>query len=113
RHGLHPSLAPLLPLYEEEKIAVVQNVGYPGQDLSHFRSTDIWLSATDPTIFDESGWLGRYLEEHYPDYPALLPEEPYAIEVGTVIGRALLGYHETMGFTLGDTSHVPERPEEG
>lgn len=113
RHGLHPSLAPLLPLYEEEKIAVVQNVGYPGQDLSHFRSTDIWLSATDPDVFDESGWLGRYLEERYPDYPALLPEEPYAIEVGTVIGRALLGYHETMGFTLGDTSHVPDRPEEG
>lgn len=112
RQGLHPSLAPLLPLYEEGKIAVVQNVGYPGQDLSHFRSTDIWLSATDAETYDESGWLGRYLEERYPDYPTLLPSEPYAVEVGTTIGRALLGHHETMGFTLGDVSYVPGRPEE-
>lgn len=112
RQGFHPSLAPLLPLYEEEKIAVVQNVGYPGQDLSHFRSTDIWLSATDPGIYDESGWLGRYLEERYPDYPAVLPSDPYAIEVGTNIGRTLLGHHETMGFTLGDVSYVPDQPEE-
>lgn len=111
RLGFHPSLAPLLPLYEEEKVAVVQNIGYPDQDFSHFRSTDIWLSATDPEIYDESGWLGRYLEERYPAYPYVLPGDPYAIEVGTSIGRALLGHHNTMGFTLGETSYVPDKPE--
>lgn len=110
--GLHPSLAPLLPLYEEEKIAIVQNVGYPDQDMSHFRSNDIWLSATDTAVYDDSGWLGRYLEARFPDYPNVLPEEPYAIEIGTNIGRALLGHHHTMGFTLAETSYVPDSPNE-
>ena len=110
--GFHPSLAPLLPLYEEGKLAVVQNVGYPDQDLSHFRSNDIWLSATDASVYDDSGWLGRYLEACYPDYPSILPEEPYAIEFGTNISRALLGHHHTMGFSLTETSYIPDSPAE-
>lgn len=109
-YGLHPSLAPMLPLWEEGKVAIVQNVGYPNQDLSHFRSNDIWLSASDASVLDESGWLGRYLEHRYPEYPDVLPEDPYALEVGTVIGRSLLGHHETMGFTLAETSYVPDDP---
>lgn len=110
RMGFHPSLAALLPLYEEEKLAIIQNVGYPDQDMSHFRSNDIWLSATDASVYDDSGWLGRYLEHRYPDYPSVLPEDPYAIEIGTNIGRAMLGHHHTMGFTHADTSYVPDGP---
>jgi uncharacterized protein (DUF1501 family) len=56
----------LFGLYEEGKLAVIQGVGYPKPNLSHFRSTDIWLSATMPVndsqILD-SGWVGRMLKE--------------------------------------------------
>ncbi len=45
--GLHPSLASLEGLYGDGRLAIVQNVGYPSPDLSHFRSTDVWMSAQD------------------------------------------------------------------
>ncbi|HVF63849.1 MAG TPA: DUF1501 domain-containing protein [Casimicrobiaceae bacterium] len=57
--GLHPSLAPLLPLWQANRLAVLQSVGYPAPNLSHFRSIEIWdtASASDETLAD--GWLAR------------------------------------------------------
>jgi uncharacterized protein (DUF1501 family) len=59
--GLHPNLAPLEQLYRENKVAIVQGVGYPRPDLSHFRSTEIWQTAVPDTI-GQTGWIGRYLD---------------------------------------------------
>ena len=59
--GLHPSLDKLKALYDAGKVAVIQGVGYPNPNRSHFRSMDIWHSAR-PDTFERSGWLGRYLD---------------------------------------------------
>jgi len=59
--GLHPALAPLKPLYDERAIAIVQNVGYPNPNRSHFRSMEIWQTA-DPDGHSRYGWLGKYLD---------------------------------------------------
>lgn len=60
--GLHPSLAGFGTLLQDNQLAVIQGVGYPNPDRSHFRSMDIWHSAApqDPTPRD--GWLGRALD---------------------------------------------------
>ena len=58
--GLHPSLARVKGLYDQGKVAIMQGVGYPNPNRSHFRSMDIWHSAT-PETFERSGWLGRYI----------------------------------------------------
>ena len=58
--GLNPNLAKLKALYDQGKVAVVQGVGYPNPNRSHFRSMDIWHSA-HPESFERSGWLGRYV----------------------------------------------------
>jgi uncharacterized protein (DUF1501 family) len=58
--GLHPSLDKLKALYDAGKVAVIQGVGYPNPNRSHFRSMDIWHSAR-PDTFERSGWLGRYI----------------------------------------------------
>jgi uncharacterized protein (DUF1501 family) len=58
--GLNPNLAKLKALYDQGKVAVVQGVGYPNPNRSHFRSMDIWHSAR-PDILERSGWLGRYI----------------------------------------------------
>ena len=108
--GLHPSLAPLLPFYEEGKMAIVQNVGYPGQNLSHFRSTDIWLSGSDYNVFDNAGWYAKYLEAKYPDYPEVLPEAPFAIEFGNFLSTTLIGEDNNMGVAVGDLSYIPGLP---
>jgi len=109
--GLHPSLAALLPLYAEGKMTVVQNVGYPNQNLSHFRSTDIWLSGSDWNVYQNSGWYARYLEELYPDYPDVLPAEPFAIELGTYLSTTLVGEQQNMGIAVADLSYVPGQPD--
>lgn len=60
--GLHPNLRPLLDLYGRGEMAVVQCVGYPGQDRSHFRAADVWHSARPECLDPTSGWIGRYLD---------------------------------------------------
>lgn len=59
--GLHPSLSGLHELYKEGKVAIVQNVGYPDPNRSHFKSMDIWHSAS-PDGKIAYGWIGRYFD---------------------------------------------------
>jgi uncharacterized protein (DUF1501 family) len=59
--GLNPVLAPLKKLYDAGSVAIVQGVGYPDPDHSHFRSTEIWQTAA-PKTYESTGWLGRYLD---------------------------------------------------
>lgn len=60
--GFHPSLAPFKALYDEGHLAVVQGVGYPNPNRSHFRSTEIWQTAVDANRTSTTGWLGRYFD---------------------------------------------------
>src|SRR5436190_9814878 len=57
-HGLHPRMNGLKQLYDEKRLAVIQGVGYPNPDRSHFESMDIWQLA-DPKRAAGSGWLAR------------------------------------------------------
>src|SRR6516225_1532440 len=59
RAGLHPSLAPLLPLWNARELAVLQGVGYPAPNLSHFRSIEIWDTASRSEQYLQDGWLTR------------------------------------------------------
>jgi uncharacterized protein (DUF1501 family) len=60
--GLNPSLTHLRELHGEGSLAVLNDVGYPNPDRSHFRSMDIWHSACDSREIINTGWLGRYLD---------------------------------------------------
>ncbi|MHC4956246.1 MAG: DUF1501 domain-containing protein [Planctomycetota bacterium] len=60
--GLHPSLAPLRAAWEDGALGVVQGVGYPDPNRSHFASTDIWQTASRTTPDRWNGWLGRALD---------------------------------------------------
>ncbi len=62
RFGLHPALAGFKTLFDEGQLGIVQAVGYPNPNRSHFRSTDIWMTATDSDRFSNLGWLGRYFD---------------------------------------------------
>src|SRR5690606_27957596 len=93
--GLHPKMTGLKTLFEEEKLSVIQSVGYPDQNRSHFRSTDIWTTASDSDEYLTTGWLGRYLDLKYPGYPVGYPNEehkdPFAITLGTVVSETCQG----------------------
>ncbi|HTH50135.1 MAG TPA: DUF1501 domain-containing protein [Candidatus Limnocylindria bacterium] len=76
--GLHPALAGLKSLYDAGQLGIVQAVGYPNPNRSHFRSTDIWMTATDSDRYGNLGWLGRYFDN------ACAGADP---TVGVTIGR--------------------------
>jgi uncharacterized protein (DUF1501 family) len=103
--GLHTSLQPLKQLFDNGKLALIQNVGYANQNRSHFRSTDIWLSASDSNQFLYDGWAGRYLAKAFPDYPLLPPEFPMAIQLGSVQSLVLESQHGGMGVTFQDPNN--------
>ncbi|WP_018132230.1 DUF1501 domain-containing protein [Effusibacillus pohliae] len=60
--GLHPSLTGLKDLYGRGKLAIIQGVGYPNPNRSHFRSMEIWQTAVPDKTNVTTGWLGRYLD---------------------------------------------------
>jgi len=60
--GLHPSLAGLRDLYDQGHLGLIQGVGYPNPNRSHFRSTDIWQTASDADKVLRRGWLGKYFD---------------------------------------------------
>jgi uncharacterized protein (DUF1501 family) len=60
--GLHPKLSGLKSLYDSGHLGIVQGVGYPNPNRSHFRSTEIWQTASDANVMEQYGWVGRYFD---------------------------------------------------
>lgn len=93
--GLHPAMSGLHQLYAEGKLAVVQGVSYPNPSQSHFRASDIYMTAVDANQNSTTGWMGRYIEETNPNYPIGYPnatiKDPLAIQIGTVVATTVLG----------------------
>jgi uncharacterized protein (DUF1501 family) len=119
KNGLHPTMTALRNMYNDGLVSVVQNVGYPNQDYSHFRSTDIWMSGADSDQFLETGWAGRYLQSQHPSFPDGYPNidnpDPLAIQIGAVVSLALMGNTVPMGMGISDpdafyqfVSDIPE-----
>ena len=78
--GFHPGLAGLKSLYDQGWLSIIQGVGYPNPNRSHFRSTEIWQTASEAGRFERYGWLGRYFDN------ACTGCEP---TVGVSIGRQM------------------------
>jgi uncharacterized protein (DUF1501 family) len=85
--GLHPALSGLKELYDDGSLGILNSVGYPNPDRSHFRSMDIWHTASDSRDYWTTGWLGRYLDAQCKgcDKPT------YALEVDDMLSLAMKG----------------------
>jgi uncharacterized protein (DUF1501 family) len=62
--ALNPEMSGLRDLFNDGLVSVINNVGYPNPDRSHFRSMDIWHTASDSNQYMQTGWLGRFLDSH-------------------------------------------------
>ena len=87
--GFNPALEPLKALYDDGLVTVINNVGYPNPDRSHFRSMDIWQTASDANQYLQTGWLGRYLDANCPGAVSCQPHK--AIEVDDTLSLAMKG----------------------
>ncbi len=109
-NGLHPSMTGMQTMFNEGKMQIIQNVGYNNQNFSHFRSSDIWLSASDSNEYYSTGFLGRYLNNEYPNFPVGYPNnnmpDPLGIQVGSFLSYAFQGPSSPMGTTISDPSYV-------
>ncbi len=92
--GLHPGLAGFKSLYDSGNLGIVQGIGYPNPNRSHFRSTEIWQTASDSQKFEKYGWLGRYFDN------ACAGSDP---TVGVNVGRQMpqaFAAKKPMGISL-------------
>ncbi len=95
--GLHPACAPLHALYREGRLGIVQNVGYPNPNRSHFRSTEIWETGSASNEYLSSGWIGRFLDNACSGAP---DEGPVAVHVSNEVPQSFLAQnaHPTFGL---------------
>jgi len=103
--GLHPAMTGLHRLYGEGKLAIVQNVGYPNPNRSHFRSTEIWETASASDEFAASGWVGRFLDNACAGMPAD-SHDPLAVHITNGVPQSFQGTkpHSTFGLVPGSGS---------
>ena len=90
--GLHPAMTGFKNLYDENILRIIQSVGYPSQNKSHFASTDIYNTGNDGGSWDnggDSGWIGRFMESYYADL--IQNAYPLGVEIGSKSNS--LGFH--------------------
>ncbi len=94
--GLHPAMTGMRDLFNQNKLNVIQGVSYPSPNFSHFRATDIFMTGSDAATVEESGWMGRFLQYTYPNFPAQYPNtimpDPLSISIGSDLPLGLRGY---------------------
>ena len=90
--GLHPKLSGMYNLFDQDQLKIIQSVGYPSANRSHFASIDIYNTGNDGSNWNNgqnSGWIGRFMENHYAD---LLPTNfPMGVQIGS--RNTSLGFH--------------------
>src|SRR3982751_3709725 len=87
--GLHPQLLAFADAFHDGSLGILNSVGYPNPDRSHFRSMDIWHSASNSNEYIYTGWIGRYLDAQC----AVCDKPTQALEVDDVLSLAMKGEH--------------------
>ena len=115
--GIHPIMDGMRSMFTDNRLQVIQNVGYPNHNRSHFRSTDIWTSGSRSDEYVQTGWVGRYLDTVHPGYPRGYPSgnnpDPAAISIGHTAHPTCEGSSINFSQTVedpSDTTKTGSRP---
>lgn len=98
-------MSSLESVWGDGNMKVIHGVGYPEQNLSHFRSSDIWAS-TDDINFEPTGWWGRYFEDLYPDYIINPPDIPPAVQIGSLGNLIFDGVESNYAFSVANPAQL-------
>jgi uncharacterized protein (DUF1501 family) len=106
--GLNPALTSFKTIYDKSWLRIMQSVGYPSQNKSHFKSTDLYLTGNDGNSLlngVDSGWMGRFMELYYANL--VVETFPLAVEIGS--SKTSLGFHgeDQHGLALNITGQDP------
>jgi uncharacterized protein (DUF1501 family) len=86
--SFHPSMAGVRDLFDENKVRIINSVGYPEQNFSHFRSSDIWLTGSAANENITTGWAGRYLSKEFTNFPTGYPNAEFPHPAAIVTNSA-------------------------
>ncbi|WP_299248657.1 DUF1501 domain-containing protein [uncultured Aquimarina sp.] len=96
--AFNDNLRAIKELYDQGEVSIINNVGYPNPNRSHFRSTDIWQTASDTNQYLSTGWVGRYLDANC--------QHPYqAIEVDNSLSLTMKG-NQMNGMAVSDPNQL-------
>ena len=114
-NAFHPSFSGMADLFGNAKLNVIQNVGYPNQNRSHFRSSDIWSSGSAADEYLNTGWMGRYFENRFAGYPQGFPNDdcpdPFALTIGAVVSETCQGISGNYSVAVGNPNDLFDLPE--
>lgn len=102
--GLHPACAELHRLFSDGELSIVQNVGYPNPNRSHFRSTEIWETASDAGEVSADGWLGRFMDNACSGAPG--KADPCGVHLTNDLPQSFTSEHEHPTFGLSSDVRV-------
>lgn len=110
--GLHPAMAEMKGLWDNGYLNIIQSVGYPNQNRSHFRSTDIWQSGSSADVQETTGWMGRFFTLDNPDYPTDYPNadhtDPFAVTIGSTASETCQGVVSNFSIAYTGTGNSGE-----
>lgn len=104
--GLHPAMTGLHNMYNSGEVAIVQGVGYPNFNRSHFRATDILNTGLNTSGVLATGWLGRYFDTEITNYPTGFPNtnhpDPFALTIGNTVSKTCQGLAGNFSLAIQD-----------
>ena len=108
--GFHPRMGALKDVFDDGKLNIIQSAGYPNQNRSHFRSSDIWTTGSNANEVWTTGWLGRYFETLYAGYPTGYPNadnpDPFAITIGSQVSATCEGMGGNFSMALANPDNL-------
>ena len=99
--ALNVGLKAIKPIYDNGEMAIINNVGYPNPDRSHFRSMDIWHTASNSNEYLSTGWIGRYLDSDC----ARCADNTHALEIDNNLSLVMKG-NDQVGFAVANPNQL-------
>lgn len=110
--GFHPEMQGLKNVLDDNKLNIIRAVGYPNQNRSHFRSTDIWMSGSAANVQKTTGWFGSYFSLEHEEYPNGYPNSdinyPFAITIGSTASSTCQGKFGNYSLAVSNANQAGE-----
>ncbi|MBL0332553.1 MAG: DUF1501 domain-containing protein [Chlorobi bacterium] len=100
----HSAMTGMKQLFDNGELAVIENIGYLNNTMSHFEGTEIWNTASSRELKNklDTGWIGRFLKTEYPNYPNVTPTDPPAIQISPATSSLFAGRGSSIAMSLTD-----------
>ena len=112
-YGLNGAMRSLEPMWGEGDLVVLHSAGYPSHSRSHFRSTDIWASASASDEMKSDGWTGRYVDEAFPSHVNDPLDFPVAIRIGGASSLLVRGSGGALGMSFSNPGQFERLAQTG